>query len=174
MEETGPNLDEIKGETKINRPPEATETKRRAEKLVGKSTWFKKQRNKAPKKTGMRKPGATHTQRKTNCQVEGVMFIPYTPYSALKKELAKVEDMVNGSRLTGKIRFVERAGPRIRDLICSKTPWKQEWCQREGCAPCKQKPGSCRKLNITYQITCTECTKTGKEVHYFGETSRTW
>ena len=122
----------------------------------------------------MRKPGAKQSQKKTNCQVEGVMFIPYTPYSALKKELTKVEDMVNGNRLTGKIRFVERAGPRIRDIICSKTPWKQEWCQREGCAPCKHKPGSCRKLNITYQITCTECTKTGKEVHYFGETSRTW
>ena len=64
------------------------------------------------------------------------MFIPFIPYSALKKELNKVEELVDGSRTVGKIRFVERAGPRIRDLVCQKTPWKVERCNRDECKPC--------------------------------------
>ena len=85
-----------------------------------------------------------------------------------------VEDLVNGNRTVGKIRFVERAGPRIRDLVCQKTPWRAEKCTRDGCKPCEGKPGSCRQRNLTYQITCMTCKADGKESQYFGESSRTW
>ena len=45
--------------------------------------------------------------------VEAVAFIPYTPRSALKKELQKVDDTIAESLGRPKIRFVERGGGQI-------------------------------------------------------------
>ena len=64
------------------------------------------------------------------------------PNSALKKELNKVEEFMNGNRKTGRIRIVERAGSKMGQLLTNKNPWKKEWCNREGCAPCATQPGS--------------------------------
>ena len=65
-------------------------------------------------------------------RVEGVLFCPFTPNSALKKELMKIEEFINGQSKVGKIRIVERAGPKLGQILTNKTPWKKEWCGREG------------------------------------------
>ena len=112
---------ECKGGTPISQPPSATQNKRRAEKLVGKSTWFKKQCNPKPSHQGGKKKQRAGAKN-PNYKVEEVMVIPFTHFSKLMEEPHEVVELVNGNRKTGKIRFVERAGPRIRDLVCQKTP----------------------------------------------------
>ena len=127
---------EIRGQGYVNRPGKATATKRRAKKL-GQHNWFKS--------TGQRSNSnnvrPSKGKKTTQTQIEGILFCPYTPNSALKKELNKVEEFMNGNRKTGRIRIVERAGPKMGQLLTNKNPWKKEWCNREGCAPCSTKHG---------------------------------
>ena len=99
----------------------------------------------------------SQSKPKIQTKVEGVLFCVFTRNSVLKKELMKIEDFVNGQSKVGKIRIVERAGPKLGQILTNKTPWKKEWCGREGCLPCQSKPGTCRTLNPTYKITCLEC-----------------
>ena len=79
---------------------------------------------------------------------------------------------MNGTQKTGKVRIVERAGPKMSTLLSNRTPWKKERCGREDCPPCETKPGSCRTLNPVYKITCLDCASIGKQTHYIGESSR--
>ena len=74
----------------------------------------------------------------------------------------------------GRVRIVERAGPKLKNLLCNKAPWKKTWCEREECQPCKSSPGSCRAVNVVYSITCQTCKANGKKAIYFGESSRSW
>ena len=86
--------------------------------------------------------------------IESVLFIPYTPQSKLKQALTAIEGQINGKRRTTRFRIVERAGPTIFDLIGNRSPWKREECFRPNCIPRSHKPGSCRKQNLVYNITC--------------------
>ena len=81
---------------------------------------------------------------------------------------------MNGSRPTGKVRIVERAGPTVADLIANRSPWTSSPCGRPKCAPCKTKEGSCRAHNLVYKITCTECANSGTKSLYIGESHRSW
>ena len=86
----------------VNSPGKATLNKHRAQKLVGNQNWFKAKSAKAKagpnpmKKNPQSKP-------KTQTRVDGILFGPFTPNSALKKELMKMEEFVNGQSKVGKI-----------------------------------------------------------------------
>ena len=73
---------------------------------------------------------------------------------------------------TSRVRMVERAGPSIGSLIHNKVFWSKEACGRPHCRPCKTKAGSCRPVNVTYRVRCSECLKKGIKAHYVGETHR--
>ena len=81
---------------------------------------------------------------------------------------------MNRGRRTGRIRIVERVGPKLVDILSNRNPWKNQWCQREGCLPCQTKPGTCRSKNLVYRLKCLECKKNGVNTHYIGESSRTF
>ena len=156
----------------INRPEFVTATKRRAMKLEGNSYWFKQK-----PKTGKNKPATTQNKRnpqKVIQPIESVLFIAYTPNSKLKKILTSIETQINGNRRTTKIRIVERAGPTVQDIIGNRSPWKSEKCTRQNCTPCSTKPGSCRKQNLVYKITCLKCQENNRKAMYIGESHRTW
>ena len=101
-------------------------------------------------------------------KIETVLFIPFTPNSVLKKALQDTERLVNGRRKTCTVRFVEQSGPTVGQLLFNKTPWKGDSCQREACKPCKTQTGSCRKVNVTYRITCMTCSREGIKSTYIG------
>merc|ERR1711954_238929 len=103
------------------------------------------------------KPPKEGKPRPKPAKIETIMFCPYTPGSALKKELTKVEEFMNKIATVGRVRFIERAGPKLKNLLCNKTPWVQDWCGRDQCPPCQTKPGSCRAINLVYQISCQDC-----------------
>ena len=110
----------VQSETVLNCFLETKKHRRVAEKLNSKSSWFKKTGNKKMRTLAGKKIG-TIAYKKTNCKVERVMFIPFTPFSSLKKEMNRVEELVNGNRLTEKVRFVEGSRPSIRDIIYKKS-----------------------------------------------------
>ena len=81
---------------------------------------------------------------------ESVMFVPATPHSMLRK---MVEEEVASSTL--KIKVVERAGVKVKNLLQRNNPYKKMTCDDNGCFVCSTtRNGSCRKSGITYKISC--------------------
>ena len=74
----------------------------------------------------------------------------------------------------GQVRLVERGGITIENLLCNQKPWNNSSCSRGNCPACLEKPGSCRKKNLNYKITCRECEKAGQVAVHIGETHRAW
>ena len=79
-----------------------------------------------------------------------MMFVPATPHSKLRK---MVEEEVACSTL--KIKVVERAGVKVKNLLQRNNPYKKKTCDDNGCFVCSTtRNGSCRKSGITYKISC--------------------
>ena len=71
-----------------------------------------------------------------------------------------------------RFRFVERAGTSLKSKLQKSDPWEGGPCGDEDCFPCMgRKGGNCRRNNITYQLVCDECEKTGVVAHYKEATS---
>ena len=120
----------------VNRPGKATLNKRRAQKLVGNQNWFKAKSAKTKSGPNPMVRKIPNSKPRPQTRVEGVLFCPFTPNSALKKELMKIEEFINGQSKVGKIRIVERVGPKLGQILTNKTTWKKEWCGRDCCPPC--------------------------------------
>ena len=176
---------EVNSKGYVNRPDHVTKSKRRAAKLTGNSTWFQKtkQNTEDPTRTQIEHHQHQRKQQKKRTpapnkprevKIESVLFCPFTPNSTLKKQLQQEEDRINGIRATCRVRVVERAGPKIGDMLKNNKPWMKDHCGRQECAPCATKPGHCKVPNITYSIECLECSKVGKRAQYIGESSRTF
>ena len=121
---------------------------------------------------GTKKPVKRLQKPRKPPKYETVLFCPYTPGSKLKKNLQETEDLIMGDKQYCRVRMVERAGPSIGSLIHNKVFWSKEACGRPHCRPCKTKAGSCRPVNVTYRVRCSECLKKGIKAHYVGEPYR--
>ena len=109
---------------------------------------------------------------KSKAPVESVWFVPYTGNSTLKNRITKVEERLGFPQ---KIRYVEKLGTKIVDLLSQKNPWEGK-CGRISCFPCRNKEeeaGRCMQQNITYKIECRKCKEVGVKVQYVGESART-
>ena len=105
---------------------------------------------------------------------ETILFVPYTPNSALRKEIQEVENIINAGDRTSKVKVVERNGVSLENQLCNRTPWRQQECKDKECIPCAGKPGSCRSRNLTYRLVCARCAAGGVSSVYIGETHRAW
>ena len=164
---------EINNQGSVNRHESHSATTRRAARLCGSSTWFKSnmKANSPEPVRNTHKPAKNRRPAKT--KIESILFVPYTPYSNLKKAMQNCEDSTSSHRSVCRVRVIERAGPTVGDILTQKHPWKKESCQRADCHPCKSKPGGCRAANVTYKIKCQTCqVEKGKKVHYYGESHR--
>ena len=101
---------ECSGKGHVNRPEHFTQTKRRAAKLTGSSTWFQKRTE--GQKVGQQKSMSRSPkgqQSKIPPKIESVLFCTYTPFSTLKKMLQDEEDRIHGQNMTCRVKVVERA-----------------------------------------------------------------
>ena len=96
-----------------------------------------------------------------------MIFIPCTPSGHLRKlyesEIRKTDF---------KIKVIERAGTKIKDMLHRKDPFKRNNCGRPDCFVCTSDGRGqkiCDKENVTYRIQCKEDCK--KRDIYKGETS---
>ena len=85
-----------------------------------------------------------------------MFFIPYTPHNTLKKWLQEVEDEFSQNRY-GRVKMVETIGPKLNQELSSNKPRTKDHCGRPEYPPCKTRPGSCLKRNITYKVSCSLC-----------------
>ena len=112
------------------------------------------------------------TRRRKN-EPEVVVFIPHTPNGELKERLQE-EDMKMVSNLKVKrVKFVERGGKSIAEILCRSNPWKEKKCGDEGCIVCRTgAKGECKVESVVYNVECGKCEVEGRKSVYVGETGR--
>ena len=135
---------DIEGRKPMYRKKDYLREERRREKEERKRSWFKKG------------------------NYEAVMFVPATPESKLaklyKKTIAKHKT---------KIRVVEKAGTKVKDLLQRNDPLSDKQCNDNKCFVCSTHKddlkGNCRTSGITYSITCDndQCS-----FRYIGQSSK--
>ena len=142
---------------------------RRHKRLVGQATWFKSKERENEK--GEKQSGRTEWKRTPMNREEftTVMFIPHTKEGKLKRKLQEMEDNL---RFPDRVRYVEKTGASISNVLVKRDPWESE-CLRPGCLTCTHSPGICGKKGVVYKFSCITCKEGGKEAIYHGESSRT-
>ena len=102
---------EVEGTGKIHRSDKSTRKIRRWKNLCGKNQWFQPGGNKSEeqqtKGRGIKRK-RKEVDRGTQAEIEGILYVPFTPDSELKKKLQKMEDDLLQGKLTGRIRVFER------------------------------------------------------------------
>ena len=102
-------------------------------------------------------------------KIKAVMFVPYTHYSGLARDLRQAEEKLLD--LTGyKIKVVKRAAMKLDDLLHKSNPWQGLDCNRELCLLCKTKETTkknkeqeCSKRSLVYEIWCPDCEREKEE-----------
>ena len=102
-------------------------------------------------------------KKKKEIEVKTVIFVPHTAHSKLAKMLR--EEEISLEKHTGyRVKYVERAGTNIGNILCKSDHWSGRQCGRNDCLLCltKAKTGkntsqSCTKRNIVYETWCQLC-----------------
>ena len=103
------------------------------------------------------------------------MFLPCTPRSELIKMVKEADREFRRGTEIKRIKFVERRGSSIADMLVSGNPWGDQKCGRVRCFICENEKGNmsqCMKENALYKIVCKECKKKEIRSEYWGETGR--
>ena len=108
-------------------------------------------------------------------EAETVIFIPCTPKSILMRKMREADDNFRRGTQIRRIKFVERRGRSLQDILVSGNPWSDLKCGREQCVICMRESGSmgeCMKEGAFYRIICQECKRKETRSEYWGETGR--
>ena len=123
------------------------------------------------------RPWFSKNQAPQDLRYTTTLFIPPTPGSTLLKELQRVERSNSQGRDWG-VKFVEKRGTTLDQLLSKSYPWTTPTCQDVRCFPCSSAPPgrppkiSCRTPGVGYRITCLLCKEAGRDSAYEGETGR--
>ena len=98
-----------------------------------------------------------------NEEFTAVMFVPPTPGGELVKKLKKRETELNfGNRMN--IRFIEKPGIKMKNLVVKKDPFPKVKCAEKNCPFCNQTPQiktnekqRCSTHNVGYRFKCESC-----------------
>ena len=180
--------------TRIHRTARESAKDRARKKLIGKSSWYKGNKDKVveeeelTKKHGASNGAGPRSRRPQGKKIKtrAVVFVDQTPKGELAKlmreQLYKLEDMM-GFR----IRVVERTGRNILSNYRQTSTWKGLQCGRDECVTCHQggeELPDCTRAGIVYESICLKCNpeaikrgelvnvKAGAPSLYVGESSR--
>ena len=148
---------------------------RTKKKLTEKATWYKQKRkaeemeddepkvaSKSRRWDGERL-GRKEVEGRPVSQAKSVMFVPYTWDGILVKRLRHVEEVMEPIT-DWRIKFVERAGVKLEEMLHKSNPWQGDDCGRRKCLldESKQKSGknleqSCTRRSIIYETHCESC-----------------
>ena len=148
----------------LYRTSEESGSTRAKKKLLGKSSWFKgggggrtkpgwTRKNKGVKSEHRRKGDTGPLETKT------VLFVEHTPEGTLAKRLRDQLGRMEGT-MGFRIKVVERAGTRLKDLFSLTNVWGGSQCEREDCTTCTQEGEDlpdCTTRGIVYESICTKC-----------------
>ena len=96
--------------------------------------------------------------------------------STLNKEIQVWDNHYAEMTGTARMKFVEKGGTKIQDLIAKINPWKKQDCPRDDCRiwGCVEgQGGKCKSEGVCYSLQCIICLDSGKEPLYFRESFRT-
>ena len=68
---------------------------------------------------------------------ETVLFVPCTPGGKLMKRMKEADDTFREGTKIRRMKFVERRGKSLQDLLVSGNPWSDRKCGRADCVICK-------------------------------------
>ena len=114
-------------------------------------------------------------------QYKSVLFVTPTPGGVLAGEIRKREAELN-KESGERIKVVERAGMKIKDILGSKNPLKKSTCTQKVCPLCTKskhvEPNTeesrhpCNTNNVGYRWRCLKCQEMDNVKVYEGETGR--
>ena len=139
--------------------------------------WNKEERQKAK---SMKKSNWWNSSQ-SKIKYKSVMFVTPTPGEKLLKDLEKRESELNKND-EERIKFVEKGGFKMKNLLCSKNPFKKSKCQHKTCPLCfnsefvevspEEIKIPCNTNNVGYKWSCLTCQENNLIKVYEGETSR--
>ena len=157
---------------KFHRRAKNTLNQRTMKKMNGKQSWYKTKQSDKIEEREKRKENRERTEKKQVEKVQkdenkkrlsdpkAVIFVPYTPNSALAKELRLVEESMESLKGT-RIKTVEKAGNQLKRVLVKSNPWSGSDCKRDDCLICQTreedgegKGMTCWKRNILYETWC--------------------
>ena len=137
----------------LHRSAESTLETRIHKKLTEKTSWYKRKGAgiSQPKHYFKKKPKPKEGAAPSPLPVTTVMFVPRTRNGELAKRL-KLVDTKLSNIMNDKLKFVERAGMKLKNILHRSNPWENVKCSRKGCLVCSNpdnKTFSCNKPSVT-------------------------
>ena len=159
----------------------------RANKLLGKTNWFKGGKDKVKYDKGNRKSGKTYAKEEAQKEeVKAVLFCDFIKGRELVNSLRELMRRMERTLGFG-IKVVERTGPTLRSQFPLSSLWEGTGCERTDCIICTQGAemiSNFTKSSILYENVCLTCNPGAKERRplvevkndvaslYIGESSR--
>ena len=151
-------------------------------KLTEKTTWFKQKPKNVGRKVIVRKKSRKTEKKKSDQSPITVLFVPRTNGGTLATQLREVDRKV--SEVTkDRVKVVERAGVKLKELLHKSDPFGGLPCSRDRCLVCTNpynEKFNCNKRNVTYKTFCLNCKTAAKDKSdtsdnvpiqtYYGET----
>ena len=104
------------------------------------------------------------------------MFVAVTRDSRLQKTLQEADDSYLRGNKSKRIKFVERGGQTLENVLGKSDPWGGRGCERHDCFQCQHgggEGGECQKENVLYESACLQCKQQAVTTVYVGESART-
>ena len=140
--------------------------------LFGNRAWKREEREEIKKK---KKLNWYKDEKKTKIKYQSLLFVPPTPGGILIKEMKRREEELNKNE-KDRIKFVEKGGENIENILVKKNPFKKEKCSQKLCPICEHLSGDvkilCNTNNVGYKWICDTCKEQNKTMVYEGEISR--
>ena len=175
------------GGRRLHRTAGESSAGRIRKKLLGKSEWFKKRKQKGlgraattlgsaktsstseavpfKEQRGGKRAGSSRSSHsrgeeiKTNLKTRTVLFIEQTKDGKLAKLVREVLRRLE-PMMGFKVKVAERAGNCLKNTLPCTNPWAGEHCTRTECVTCNQQAEErpdCFQRNLVYENICTLC-----------------
>ena len=118
---------------------------------------------------------------KSKIQYSSVLFVTPTPGGVLASDVQRREEELNRNN-PERVKIVERGGLKIKDILCSKNPFKKANCTQKTCPMCtgsefievspEENKIPCCANNVGYSWQCVTCKERDITKVYEGETGR--
>ena len=138
----------------------------RANKLLGKTNWFKGGKDKVKYDKGNRKSGKTYAKEEAQKEeVKAVLYCDFIKGRELVNSLRELMRRMERTLGFG-IKVVERTGPTLRSQFPMGSLWEGTGCERTDCIICTQGAemiSNFTKSSILYENVCLTCNPGAKE-----------
>ena len=144
---------------RLRRTAAESQGQRLKDKLLGKSSWFRKTKTKEQDKRGSQSKGKDNKGGGAEVQARTVLFVEQTPGGELAARLREL--LTRLEPLLGfKVKVAERWGRTIQSHFPLNNLWSGTKCGREDCVTCEQEGAEelpdCSRKSVLYENICAQ------------------